>query len=73
VPEGLIPGTNVEQLYFSIAILLGATAAGAVASWIEDWGGVSSPNASSATFESTPTSVSKTWNSPISPAAARVT
>lgn len=38
VPEGLIPGTNVEQLYFSIAILLGATAAGAVASWIEDWG-----------------------------------
>ncbi|MFO8115380.1 MAG: ABC transporter ATP-binding protein [Halorubrum sp.] len=38
VPEGLVPGTDVEQLYFSIAILLGATLAGAVASWIEDWG-----------------------------------
>jgi ATP-binding cassette subfamily B protein len=38
VPEGLVPTTDVEQLYFSIAILLGATLAGAVASWIEDWG-----------------------------------
>jgi ATP-binding cassette subfamily B protein len=38
VPDELVPGTDVEQLYFSIAILLGATAAGAVASWIEDWG-----------------------------------
>ncbi|MFD1600306.1 ABC transporter ATP-binding protein [Halobellus rarus] len=38
VPQVLIPGTGVGQLYFSIAILLGATAAGAVASWVEDWG-----------------------------------
>jgi len=38
VPESLIPGTDVAQLYFSIAILFVATVAGAVASWIEDWG-----------------------------------
>jgi ATP-binding cassette subfamily B protein len=38
VPEGFVPGTEVGQLYFSIAILLGATAGGAVVSWIEDWG-----------------------------------
>jgi ATP-binding cassette subfamily B protein len=38
VPEGLVPATDVEQLYVSIAILLGATGAGAVASWVEDWG-----------------------------------
>ena len=38
VPAELLPTTDIEQLYFSIAILLGATGAGAVASWIEDWG-----------------------------------
>ena len=38
VPEGLVPGTDVGLLYVSIGILLGATVAGAVASWIEDWG-----------------------------------
>ncbi|MFW6317952.1 MAG: ABC transporter transmembrane domain-containing protein, partial [Halorubrum sp.] len=38
VPEAFVPTTDVEQLYFSIAILLAATVAGAVASWIEDWG-----------------------------------
>ena len=38
VPEGFVPSTEVGQLYFSIAILLGATAGGAVVSWIEDWG-----------------------------------
>jgi ATP-binding cassette subfamily B protein len=38
VPEGFVPGTEVGQLYFSIAILLGATGGGAVVSWIEDWG-----------------------------------
>ena len=38
VPAGLVPEGSGGQLYFSIAILLGATAAGAVASWIEDWG-----------------------------------
>ena len=38
VPEGFVPGTAAGQLYFSIAVLLGATAGGAVASWIEDWG-----------------------------------
>jgi len=55
VPDELVPGTDVELLYFSIAILLGATAAGAVASWIEAGGGASSPSGSSATSESTPT------------------
>jgi ATP-binding cassette subfamily B protein len=38
VPERLVPGTDVGLLYVSIGILLGATVAGAVASWIEDWG-----------------------------------
>jgi len=38
VPDGLVPGTDVGKLYFSIAILAAATVAGAVASWIEDWG-----------------------------------
>jgi len=38
VSEGLVPATDVEQLYFSIAVLFGATLAGAVASWVEDWG-----------------------------------
>jgi len=38
VPQSVIPGTDVGQLYFSIMVLIGATAAGAVASWIEDWG-----------------------------------
>ncbi|MWV65527.1 ATP-binding cassette domain-containing protein [Halorubrum sp. JWXQ-INN 858] len=38
VPEGFVPATNVGQLYFSIAILLGAAVVGAVASWVEDWG-----------------------------------
>ncbi|WP_123621705.1 ABC transporter ATP-binding protein [Halorubrum sp. CSM-61] len=38
VPAGLVPDTDVGKLYFSIAILVGATVAGAVASWIEDWG-----------------------------------
>ncbi|MFC5279203.1 ABC transporter ATP-binding protein [Halorubrum rubrum] len=38
VPEAFVPETDAEQLYFSIAILLGATLAGAVASWVEDWG-----------------------------------
>jgi len=38
VPDGLVPATDVGQLYLSIAILLGATVVGAVASWVEDWG-----------------------------------
>ena len=38
VPAAFVPGSDVEQLYLSIAILLGATAAGAAVSWIEDWG-----------------------------------
>ncbi|WP_144796664.1 ABC transporter ATP-binding protein [Halorubrum depositum] len=38
VPDGVVPGTDVGQLYFSIAVLLGATLVGAVASWVEDWG-----------------------------------
>ncbi|WP_324759694.1 ABC transporter ATP-binding protein [Haloarcula sp. GH36] len=38
VPGELIPDEPVGQLYFSIAALLIATAGGAVASWIEDWG-----------------------------------
>jgi ATP-binding cassette subfamily B protein len=38
VPDGLIPGEPVGQLYFSIAVLLVATGGGAVASWVEDWG-----------------------------------
>jgi len=73
VPDELVPGTDVEQLYFSIAILLGATAAGAVASWIEDWGGASSPSGSSATSESTPTRACRISNSPTSPATAPAT
>ncbi|MFO7926890.1 ABC transporter ATP-binding protein [Natronomonas sp.] len=38
VPAEWIPSTSIEQLYFSIAILLVATAGGAIASWFEDWG-----------------------------------
>ena len=38
VPDGLVPGTDAGKLYFSIAVLVGATVAGAVASWVEDWG-----------------------------------
>ncbi|WP_435075422.1 ABC transporter ATP-binding protein [Halorubrum sp. HHNYT27] len=38
VPDGIVPATDVGQLYLSIAILLGATVVGAVASWVEDWG-----------------------------------
>jgi ATP-binding cassette subfamily B protein len=38
LPQGFVPETDVGRLYFSIAILLGATAAGAVASWVEEWG-----------------------------------
>lgn len=38
VPERAIPNDPVRQLYVSVAILLLATAGGAVASWVEDWG-----------------------------------
>ena len=38
VPGDVIPADPIGQLYFSIAILLLATAGGAVASWVEDWG-----------------------------------
>ncbi|MDT3436127.1 ABC transporter ATP-binding protein [Haloarcula sp. 1CSR25-25] len=38
VPAGLVPATDVEQLYFSVAILVGATVSGAATSWVEDWG-----------------------------------
>ena len=38
VPAGLVPATDVEQLYFSVAILVGATISGAATSWVEDWG-----------------------------------
>ncbi|RCU44459.1 ABC transporter ATP-binding protein [Haloplanus salinus] len=38
VPDRLVPNTDVGLLYLSIAILLGAAAVGAVASWVEDWG-----------------------------------
>jgi len=40
VPDELVPHRR-RTAFTSIAILLGATAAGAVASWIEDWGGAS--------------------------------
>lgn len=38
VPPSVIPSTDVGQLYLSIAVLLTATFAGAITSWIEDWG-----------------------------------
>ncbi len=38
VPARFIPATDVGQLYLSIAVLVGATAVGAVASWVENWG-----------------------------------
>jgi ATP-binding cassette subfamily B protein len=37
VPEWTVPATGVGQLYLSIAVLLGASVAGAVVSWVEDW------------------------------------
>ncbi|MFW6435838.1 MAG: ABC transporter ATP-binding protein, partial [Halovenus sp.] len=38
LPESAVPNDPVWQLYVSVAILLLATAGGAVASWVEDWG-----------------------------------
>ncbi|MFC6787137.1 ABC transporter ATP-binding protein [Halobaculum halobium] len=38
VPADLIPADATGQLYFSVTVLVVATAVGAVASWVEDWG-----------------------------------
>jgi ATP-binding cassette subfamily B protein len=38
VPDSLIPAAGVEQLYFSIGVLLLAALGGALFSWVENWG-----------------------------------
>jgi ABC-type multidrug transport system fused ATPase/permease subunit len=79
VPAAWVPTTATGQLYFAIAVLLVATAGGAVASWVEDWGwsvtgaGASSPSGPSARSGSTPTTASSTRSSPTSPAGGRAT
>jgi ATP-binding cassette subfamily B protein len=38
VPDALLPTTPAEQIWFTVALLVGATVAGAVMSWLQNYG-----------------------------------